>query len=71
MSFTSSKKKKKKKKVKQLKKKQTKNKKQRKKEKEKRERRQKIIGILVCNDLIFWCLTPLSAILQLYHADQF
>jgi hypothetical protein len=22
-------------------------------------------------DLIFWCLTPFSAIFQLYHGDQF
>jgi hypothetical protein len=25
----------------------------------------------ILNDLIFWCLTPLSAIFQLYHGDKF
>jgi hypothetical protein len=31
----------------------------------------KIIMDSVLGDLIFWCLTPLSAIFQLYHGDQF
>jgi hypothetical protein len=25
---------------------------------------------IIADNLIFWCLTPLSAIFQLYHGDQ-